>query len=482
MAWLNARPSAISMTLILFSLVSIAVYLAAIYAAWRAANTARTPQGAVGWVVFLLAAPYVGVLTYLFLGHHRYRDYLVSRRASNQVVAAARQFAARYPVQTPPEHLPLRPFEDIAAVPATGGNDMALLIDGPETFDALFAAIDGAQSYILAQFYILRDDATGWAFTERLLAAAARGVHVRLLIDPVGSHSTPESMLDRLRQAGIEAPSKKALRRRAGRLQINYRNHRKSLVIDGQTGFTGGLNVGEEYMGRDPDFGDWRDTFVTLKGPVVAQLQLLFTEDWHWATGHSLIPVLHWAPEPAQADMDALILGTGPADTYESGTMLFLSCLQGAQERIWIASPYFVPDAEVLGGLKQAALRGIEVRILVPEIIDHRLPWLAARAMFDECQAAGVEFWLYTEGFMHQKAILVDNAMAAVGTMNLDNRSFHLNFEVMAAWFDPRAAAAVAQMLRRDFARARRLEVRLADQPILVRLGAPIARLFAPLL
>ena len=470
------------MTLFLFSLFSIAVYMAAIFAAWRAANTARTPQGAVGWVVFLLSAPYVGVLAYLFLGHHRYRDYLVSRRASAQIVAAASQFAERHPVENPPQGLPLKPFEEIAAVQATGGNDMTLLVDGEETFKALFEAIDTAQSYILTQFYILRDDATGEAFANRLLAAAARGVKVRLLIDPVGSHGLPEAFLDRLRKAGVEAPSKRALRRRAGRLQINYRNHRKTLVVDGKTGFTGGLNVAEEYMGRDPGYGPWRDTFVGLKGPSVAQLQLLFTEDWHWATGHSLIPMLNWDPGADAANMTALILGTGPADDFDTGTQLFLTAIQAAQVRLWIASPYFVPDAEVLGGLKQAALRGVDVRILVPETIDHTLPWMAARAFFDECRAAGVEIWLYAEGFMHQKAILVDNGMAAVGTMNMDNRSFHLNFEAMAAFFDPRAAASVEAMLRRDFARARRLDRKLSDQPLKVRIGAPIARLFAPLL
>jgi len=247
-------------------------------------------------------------------------------------------------------------------------------------------------------------------------------------------------------------------------------------------GFTGGHNVGDEYLGRSPVFGPWRDTFVALTGPMVTQLQLVFSEDWHWATNQSLIGQLQWEPRRAPEDMAGLIVATGPADEMGTGSFFFLSALVAARERIWIASPYFVPDAEVLGALKQAAMRGVEVRVLVPDAIDHTLPWLAAHAFFDECRAAGVEIWRYTDGFLHQKVILVDDIMAAVGTMNMDNRSFYLNFEAMAVVFDSRAARDTEAMLEADFANAVKLDTPLSGMPLRIRIGAPVSRLFAPLL
>jgi cardiolipin synthase len=242
------------------------------------------------------------------------------------------------------------------------------------------------------------------------------------------------------------------------------------------------LNVGDEYMGRDPVFGRWRDTHVEITGPVVAQLQLVFAEDWHWAKDEVILDALHWTPPHAADDMTALLVPTGPADTMETGALFFLSAIVAARARIWIASPYLVPDTDVLSALKQAALRGVEVRILVPEVIDHRIPWLAAFAYFDELRQAGVEIWRYTDGFMHSKVVLVDDGLAAIGTTNLDNRSFRLNFEAMVVAFDTRAAERVEAFLERDFARAYRLETDLARQRAGIRLGAPVARLFAPVL
>ncbi|WP_121061401.1 cardiolipin synthase [Chachezhania antarctica] len=467
---------------LILSSVFTLLFIASIFVAWRAVQRSRTPQGAVGWVVFLLAAPHIGLITYLFLGHHRYRHYLVSRRETQRVIEAAGAFAHLYAPAEPPEGIDTKPFETLAALGVTRGNDMRLLVDGHATFDALFAAIDAAEHYILAQFFIIHDDEIGKEFAEHLMAAAKRGVMVRLLYDPVGSHSLPDAYLDALRDAGAIVPQKKHLRKRAGRLQINYRNHRKTLIVDGRDGFTGGLNVGDEYLGRDPKFGPWRDTFVGFTGPMVQELQLVYAEDWHWATNDTLIQDLHWEPVLTDTDMTGLILPAGPADEMETGTLFCISAIVAAKKRLWIASPYFVPDTDVLSALKQAALRGVDVRVLIPDAIDHILPWLAAFATFDECREAGVQFWRYKEGFLHEKVVLVDDTMAAVGTMNADNRSYRLNFETMAVFFDPRAANAVEEMLIPDFARAEKLEKTLRQQNLKIRLGAPFARLFGPLL
>jgi cardiolipin synthase len=214
----------------------------------------------------------------------------------------------------------------------------------------------------------------------------------------------------------------------------------------------------------------------------VSQLQLVFAEDWHWATGEILREQLEWTPALAAADATALIVPTGPADRLETGALFFFAAIAAARERVWIASPYCVPDADILTALKHAALAGRDVRLLVPEVIDHHIPWLAAFAYFDELREAGVQIWRYQHGFMHQKVVLVDDTLAAIGTTNLDNRSFRPNFEAMVLGFDDRFAAEVARFLEADFANATVVEKPLSAQSMRVRYGAPVARLFAPLL
>jgi len=335
---------------------------------------------------------------------------------------------------------------------------------------------------VLVQFYILRDDRLGQALCDRLVAACARGVDVYVSYDRVGSFTLRNEYRRKLLEAGARVTDQRRARGLAWRFIVNYRNHRKTLIVDGKRGFTGGLNVGDEYLGRDAGLGAWRDTNVALRGPVVAQLQLIFAEDWHFATGDLIVVDLAWLPGLQPEDMIGLIVATGPADDFDSGSMLFFAAISRARRRVWIASPYFVPDLDTLTALRHAALRGLEVRILVPEHADHRIMWMAAHAYFDEIRAAGVEIWRYTEGFMHQKVILVDDDLAAVGTTNMDNRSFRLNFEAMAILFDKEFAARVDEMLRADFARAYRSTKALSDQPLGVRVGAPVARLFSPIL
>ena len=467
---------------LLVSVFVFALYTTAVVFAVRAAQTARTPQGAVGWVVFLISAPMFGVPLYLFLGHHRFRGYRIARKESQRVVEGIKTFADYSKPDAEKLQINPRPFEALAHMPVSRGNGAELLVDGQATFDAIFEAIDQAKSYVLIQFYIVRADTLGLALKDKLIAAAKRGVQVRFMTDAVGSYGLSNSYIADLREAGISVADPREQRGPKFRFQLNYRNHRKTVIIDGETGFIGGHNVGVEYLGQDPHFGHWRDTHVRMTGHIVRQLQLIFIEDWHWTHEEDLIDQLDWAGSEAKQDMNAVLVATGPGDETETGAMMFFAAITEAQDRIWIASPYFVPDIDIMTALKHAALRGVDVRILVPDVIDHRLPWLAAFAYFDEIRACGAQILRFTGGFMHQKVFVVDDALAAVGTTNLDNRSFRLNFEAMALFFDPRAAAAVDAMLQKDFANSYELTRNLSQQPFHIRLGAPLARLFSPIL
>lgn len=471
------------MSITLSTLVVLAMWTAAGLSALNAARTARTPQGAMGWVVFLLALPIVALPAYLFFGHHRFKNYRETRQQSERAIQGIKSFAQNHTVS--PNLLPINlgPFEAVAGLPVCSGNGFELLINGQAAFASMFQAIDDAQTYVLVQFYTVRDDGLGQRLRDHMIAATRRGVTVWFMTDAVGSHALPHSYSAALEAAGVNLVNPKTRRGPKRRFLLNFRNHRKTVITDGQVGFIGGLNVGDEYLGLDPSFGAWRDTHLRLTGPVVLQLQLVFAEDWHWLTDQPLLDFLTWEAKHAPQDMAALIIATGPGDNKaETGSMMFFSAISAARQRIWMASPYFVPDLDVVAALKHAALQGIDVRILLPDNIDHYAPWLAAYSYFDDLRAVGVKIFRYSNGFMHQKVILIDDTIAGVGTTNLDNRSFRLNFEAMAIFFDRRAAQEVAKMLEQDFTCAVELDKDLDQQNLRIRLGAPVARLFAPVL
>lgn len=255
------------------------------------------------------------------------------------------------------------------------------------------------------------------------------------------------------------------------------------MVVDGITSWVGGHNVGDEYMGKDPGIGPWRDTHLRIEGPATISLQLSFVEDWHWATD-SLPVDLNWLPAHAEnGDAGILIIPSGPADPLETANLMFLLAINMAKKRLWIASPYFVPDHGIISALQLAALRGIEVRIMIPDNPDHRTIAFATYAIFEEVHQAGVDFYRYTEGFLHQKVMLIDDVFASVGTANFDNRSFRLNFEITALVLNPAFVTEVETMLKQDFARCRKMSGdEFRSKPLWFRLAASVARLFSPVL
>ena len=347
-------------------------------------------------------------------------------------------------------HLPRTVFETLAESPFLGGNDMELLVNGDATFKAIFAAINAAEKYVLIQFYIVRDDVLGKELGELLLQKARQGVHIRFLYDELGSYSTPAAYWDTLRGAGVEAQPFHTTRGKGNRFQLNFRNHRKIVVVDGHTAFVGGHNVGTEYLGgKDNGYGGWRDTHARISGPAVLPIQVCFGKDWYWAT--SEIPEVDLSMPAEQGKAEVLALPTGPVDALENCSLMFIQAIASAKERFWIASPYFVPDSSVMKALQMAAMRGVDVRIMLPRKPDHMLVYLAGFACLKELDQPGIRVFRYDEGFLHQKVFLADDSLAAVGTANLDNRSFRLNFEITMLVEDPSFCKDVEAMFLDDF-------------------------------
>lgn len=452
-----------------------------------AVYNSRTPQGAIAWAAVLNMFPYVSVPAYWVLGRSRFKGYVTARQGEDseirQVGRRAGELAAPYIVSDSETHYveATRAATQLAKIPYLRGNEVELLIDGEATFSSILEGIDRAQDYILFQFFIVKDDELGTEVKEHLLAKARESVRVYFLYDEVGSKDLSKEYKQELRDAGAEVFDFHTRKGSGNRFQINFRNHRKIVVVDGREVWIGGHNVGDEYMGRDPKFGNWRDTHVRIQGPATLAAQLSFVEDWNWATGQVL--ELDWTPHPApDGDSRVLIMPTGPADELETAALMFIHAINSARSRLWIASPYFVPDEAVMAALQLAGLRGVDVRILIPDMPDHLAVFLAAYSYFDQVEDIGVKFYRYTDGFLHQKAMLIDNVAATVGTANFDNRSFRLNFEITAVIADSALVSEVEQMFERDFARARMMEPgELDEKSFWFKLGTKLARLTAPI-
>lgn len=473
-------------TLLLTSLAVAAFHLAGLLSVISALFTARTPQGAIAWALFLVMVPYLALPLYWIFGRNKFRGYADARQAGETEVHAitralhTRREDLRATLAPPADRFHV--LEALARMPFTRGNTARLLVDGQETFDAIFAAIRRAESYVLVEFFIIHDDELGQALKDCLLERAKAGVRVYVLYDEVGSHGLSRRYLAELRNAGVDIRPFDTRKGIHNRLQLNFRNHRKIVIVDGEEAFVGGHNVGDEYMGRDPTFGPWRDTHAAFTGPCVTATQIVFLEDWYWVTGQT--PDLRWdPPEPLEHGRAVLVLPSGPADSLETCSLLFVNALHAARRRIWIVTPYFVPDLDVISALQSAALRGVEVRILLPLKPDHLLVYLASFAYLRDLNLPGIRFFRYEPGFLHQKVLLVDDDFATVGTANADNRSFRLNFEITMAVADPGFARETEAMLETDFARAREVgEEDLERRSLPFKVGVRFARLLSPIL
>lgn len=435
-----------------------------IFSSLDALMSTRTPQGAVAWIVSLNSFPVVSVPAYWVFGRTKFNGYISIRQELDrthdedvqQLVEGVRPFMHDFG----PEWGAAAAGEGLAELPFLSGNAVELLVDGVATFDSIFAGIDAAEEYILVQFYIVRNDSLGRELSAHLIERARAGVQVWFLYDEIGSKDLPDAYGAALEQGGVNFRPFHSTRGSGNRFQLNFRNHRKIVVVDGRVGWVGGHNVGDEYVGRDPAAPVWRDTHMRLEGPAVLELQLSFLEDWHWAADELLsLPWEPWLPSSPSSqgggEAIVLILPSGPADQLETASLMYQQAIHSANERIWIASPYFVPDEGVVSSLLLARLRGVDVRILIPDVPDSKLVYYSTYAFVDELIEQGIAIYRYEPGFLHEKTFLVDDHLAGVGTANFDNRSFRLNFEVTALVVDEDFVEDVEQMFEADFARAR---------------------------
>lgn len=448
--------------------------------------SSRTSQGSIAWIVSLNTFPYAAVPAYWVFGRSRFQGYVISRKETDHELFAKHQLKTAgvepYVMASDRIRGSIEAVETLAKMPFLTGNNGQLLIDGQQTFDSIFDGIRQAEQYVLVQFYIVRDDQIGRQLQQLLIEKARSGVAVYFLFDEIGSYRLPKSYTQQLADAGVFVRPFHSTKGPGNRFQLNFRNHRKIVVTDGHDGWLGGLNVGDEYLGADPRFGQWRDTHLKLSGPAVLGLQLSFVEDWYWSSEQ--LPNLNWQAKPANgSDVPVLIIPSGPADRFETASLMMQHALNSATKQIWIASPYFVPDEGTMAALKLAALRGVDVRILIPERTDNLLVSLAAYAFVGPLLDAGIKIYRYQQGFLHAKSFVLDDQIIAVGTVNLDNRSFRLNFEITALLADAALNQQLQQQFLLDFAVSRQMTLdEVQSRPWYKRAASQAANLMAPVL
>lgn len=478
--WKRHRKGIISGFFILFHVLGV-------FSSIKAIMTSRTPQGAIAWAVSLNTFPYVAVPAYWVFGSFEFDDYLKARSEarteSGKVVANLRTRLQNKGLIVQPSGEWSQVLQKLAELPFTDGNTGSLLLNGGETYASLLEGIKSAQDYILFQFYIIRDDKIGKQFRDALVEKAQQGVRIYAMYDEIGSLGLPDSFKEPLIKAGGQFIPFNTTQGFGNRFRLNFRNHRKVMVVDGRDAWVGGINIGEEYKSSGPSDPKayMRDTHIKMTGPVVKMVQATFTEDWFWAARN--LPQLNWEPERATTGtMEMLCLPTGPSTDLDTCALFFLTAINKAKERVWISTPYFVPDEQIVSALALAVLRGVDVRIMVPEKTDSHLINMSHLGIVGQMKKTGVEIYNYKKGFIHQKVMLVDDQFSFIGTANFDNRSFRLNFEITMLVDDKPFAKKTEQMLKDDFAQSVKVtETAYDDSSFIKRLFARTALLLSPI-
>lgn len=417
----------------------------------------KDPAKTMAWLLVLFLLPIVGFVFYILFGQN-YRNKFRSKKKG--VLARTKlDLEADYQKE-------MIDFMDLfganesyvnnrlinlllknSKAPFSTNNWVEILTNGEATYSAMIDAMETASNHIHFQFFIIRNDKIGNLMKEILIRKAKEGVKVRVIYDSVGCWRLGKSYIRELKEAGAEVKPFFPVVFPILSRELNYRNHRKIIVVDGRVGFVGGLNIGDEYLGANKQLGFWRDTHLKVLGESVYSLQDIFLSDWHFLTGQTLeeFEVFPRLGDCGSTTMQ--IAASGPDSDWQALLQAYFTMIATAEDRIWITTPYLVPEESIKMGLKIAALSGVDVRIIIPSKPDHFFVYWASRDNIQELLEAGVKIYCYNKGFIHSKIILVDGIGASVGTANLDIRSLEINFEVNAFIYDRQ----VVRRLESDF-------------------------------
>lgn len=447
------------------------------------------------WILVLFFIPGLGFILYILLGQNLTRSKMfqwedqkkigVDELIANQITAISeRKFSYLSDVEAEYHDLIYLHLLNNDAL-LTQDNHVDIFTDGKKKFECLLRDIKNAKDHIHLQYYIFRKDDIGKKLVNALIEKVKEGVKVRILYDDLGSRRMPKRFFKELRKAGGEVEVFFASKLRIVNLRINYRNHRKLVIIDGRIGYLGGFNIGDEYLGLDDKFGYWRDTHLRIKGGAVLEIQTRFILDWNQASDRHDIPYSpNLFPEDiSTGNVSIQIVSSGPDSEYEQIKNGYIKMIASAKESIFIQTPYFIPDASILDAIRVASLSGVDVRIMIPNKPDHPFVYWATYNYIGEMLKSGVKAYIYDNGFIHAKSIVVDNKISSVGSANIDVRSFRLNFEANAFIYNKEIAAKLTKDFYEDMKLSWELTLEKYQQRSLwVRFKESISRLLSPIL
>lgn len=439
------------------------------------------------WMYVLLFFPVIGYIFYLFSGQLYIKGYLFQTKRKrdreewknlvNELSTPDLSFLNNHQ----------QAFSEFAKNAAettiSTASNTKVLKNGKETFSEIIKQLKKAEKFIHIEYYIFRSDRLGIEIIDILIEKANAGVEVLFIFDAAGSLSLANKEVKRMKEAGVKAYPFSPLKNGFFNQKFNFRNHRKIIIIDGEIGFVGGLNVGEEYLGKNKNIGFWRDTHMVLKGEAVYMLHTVFLMDWEYVSGEDVLEERPKMSQFEEGDGAVQVVASGPDTQQGIMSDFYFSLITSATKSIWIASPYFVPNQAIKAAMKHAAQKGIQVRLMVPAVNDGFLTQYGSRSYFGELLQFGVEVYCYKKGFLHQKIIIVDGDLASIGTANMDMRSFHLNFEVNVFLFGNSSIADLVTHYQDDIKDCEKIDpLHYKNRSIVERSKESFARLFSNIL
>lgn len=444
----------------------------------------RNPVNALAWVTILLLLPAAGLVLYFFFGRNIKSKRMISRgnkRRLRRAVMHPRRPNTPSAPDLPPSSAQLAKLaHSLTGVPYFSGNSVEVFSDGRDKFKSLIADLKGARSSINLQYYIIESDPLGLEIAGILKEKAREGVKVRVIYDHVGSWHVSRHFFKDLRQSGVEAYPFFKVTFLPLASKVNWRNHRKIVIIDGAIGYIGGMNIATRYLDGGKKFGCWRDCHLRITGPAVASLQYSFARDWNFM-GRELIQE-HVTTEPS-GNVGLQCVTGGPMSQWNNLAQVFMQALSSARKRVWIQTPYFLPPDYLLKSLQNASLAGADVRLMVPRRSDAVMLSLATRSYFTECLRSGIKIYMYEPGMLHSKVLIIDDNLSSVGSTNFDFRSFEHNFEGNMLIYSAEVNAALREVFVSDLKESTRVQPEMwAKRPLRQRAKESVLRLMSPIL
>lgn len=445
------------------------------------------------WLMVLFFIPVLGFLLYLIFGRRLSKQRIFTWDTKSRLGVKKEVQAQLRAIEEGRFHIKyddLEYYEDLYYLHLRNNdaiysqdNKVKIYTDGNEKFTDLIKDLENAKDHIHLLYYIVRHDHLGTKIADVLIQKANEGVEVRLLYDDMGSRLLSKKFIHRLKRAGVHVDAFFPPKIPKINLKINFRNHRKLAIIDGEVGYIGGFNIGDEYLGKNNKFGYWRDTHLRIVGDAVRSMQTRFILDWNQASRNDILYEERFFTGTSTGDVGIQIVSSGPDSEWEQIKYGYIKMILSAKEFVYIQTPYFIPDESLMDALRIATLSGVKVKIMIPNKPDHPFVYWATFSHIGELLKAGAEAYIYQNGFLHAKTIIVDGKISSVGTANIDVRSFRLNFEVNAFLYDTEVAQKLVDAFQHDISLSTQMTEKLYEKrSLIIKFKESISRLLSPIL